>query len=248
MSDMVKQYGVTEKCISIKYKEWKANGYCFKPRKAPPPTVLTDEFLSKLKEVVMEHRQDTVVEYALKMCAAGYQCSAASVQNGLKRLGTRLRKPKYRPALTQSNKNKRKICAEKVVELAAGKGGPEAVDLVYNHGNSHTVFIDYKWFYVRNQRKVRYFPGEPALPPECYDKSFERKGYGEKVMYMCAVTNPCPEFPDGKIGLFPCVKRVLTKKKSRVRDAGIWHNVDVSITGKLAICGRQNAKGAQVQM
>ena len=116
--------------------------------------------------------------------------------------------------------------------MAGGRGGPDAVKLVYNRDNSHTVFIDYKWFYVRNQRKVRYFPGEPALPQECYDKSFERKGYGEKVMYMCAVTNPCPEFPDGKIGMFPCVKRVQTQRGSNIRAAGIWHNVDVPVTGK----------------
>ena len=95
------------------------------------------------------------------------------------------------------------------------------------------IHIDESWFYIRNeQTKLRLTP-DTKLPDVPTTVS---KGFITKVMFIVAMARPrkleSGEWFDGKIGLWPVVKRVLAKRNSKNRAKGDECIQEVSVTAE----------------
>ena len=151
--------------------------------------------------------------------------SPSSVQRALQEMGCVEIKPRYRPELTQKTMKQRLRFAKKY----GMRGKKKRANL---SKFKHHVWIDYKWFYIYNRRKIKYFPKREGHPQGTFSSSFNRKGHEEKVMFMAATCVPCKEFPDGKVGIYEVARTYTTERGSANRDAGIVCTQDVSANGK----------------
>ena len=128
-----------------------------------------------------------------------------------------------KPILTDENKLSRFLYACEQIE---GLG-----DDAKFHDFFKDIHIDEKWFFL-SEETLRCYLGLGEKAPERWCK---HKSHIIKVMFLCAVARPRYDDEgncifDGKIGIWPFVKKVVAKRSSKNREAGTEEVKPVKVT------------------
>lgn len=129
-----------------------------------------------------------------------------------------------KPQLNHQGKiNRLRFCLSKV-DLNTGRFDP-----MYQ-----TVHVDEKWFYLMHDRRKYYFVEGESIP----HRSVHNKRFVLKVMFLCAVARPRPDYHrkkmfSGKLGIWPFVSKVPAKRSSVNRPRGTLETKPVNVDGKV---------------
>jgi len=128
-----------------------------------------------------------------------------------------------KPYLTEENKVTRlSYAALEVEHLPSGR-------YVFHDGNN-VVHIDEKWFWL-TQKNYKYYITTGEIPRH---RTAKHKNWVVKVMFLAATARPRYDGQgnctfDGKIGIWPFIKKVRAKRRSRNRAAGTVETKCISV-------------------
>ncbi|XP_021725286.1 uncharacterized protein LOC110692558 [Chenopodium quinoa] len=161
--------------------------------------------LSKISEIPFHKRGN------IRALAIALGVSKSTIHRFIKSGQIKPHTNALKPALTENNIKERLKWCLKAIDQDNGMFND-----MYN-----TIHLDEKWFYMtKGTQRYYLLPGETQPYRTCKSKRFVTK-----VMFLCAVARP--QFNadgecifDGKIGMFPFVRWVPAKRRSRNRPAG----------------------------
>ena len=162
-------------------------------------------------------RQRTTVRDA----AAAIGIGATTLWNFLKRKEIRRTSNTLKPILTSANKFRR-------VQWVLSHINPETKRFSDMYSDVH---VDEKWFYLSDSCTTFYLAKDEPEP----ERVGKRKTHMLKVMFLCAVARPrfneagvCTF--DGKLGIWPFIRKEPAKRSSRNRPAGTMETKNLNVS------------------
>ena len=121
--------------------------------------------------------------------------------------------------LTEQNKLSRVLYAHGRIKENGNQ------QLIYD-GAFNEIHVDEKWFFISKKSQKIYLSEHEAMQSQDkHNRTAKHKSHIIKVMFLAAVARPCFDDEgactfDGKIGIWPLIKRVHAKRTSVNRAAG----------------------------
>jgi hypothetical protein len=239
------------KAISLKFdgiSERTIKSYCTSAKRQEEAGILSIDLNSKMKGVVgrkskltealKDVYRDIIKEYAYtwrrlthrvlrsKLSDAGFDFPLSTVQAHLKVLKARHKVVKLKPLLTDTHKeNRLRFVMDQVDRRHVGRGH----ELKFRD-HFDTIMVDESWMYLmRNDNKLLLVEDiDVLIAPQVQHKS-----HIEKIMFLAVVGRPQrrPDgtWWDGKIGIFPCIEEVATKRKSKLGPKGTLKAINKNV-------------------
>lgn len=137
-----------------------------------------------------------------------------------------------KPNLTETNKLTRFFYAVSHVHEIREDDNDKLYD--FSAFDFNQVHLDEKWFFLTEENLRVYL----ARGEEAPNRSVKHKSHIIKVMFLCAVARPRYDNNgnctfDGKIGIWPFIKKVRAQRSSKNRKKGAIESKPVSVTANV---------------